>query len=90
MKLLLSGVLLVMLPGYAEAQSRETNPIEAGNVLDDIRSNEPLPDFVASRIPQIDQMIENIRRERAEFLERFDSFVSAENTAALDRFLGRG
>ena len=37
----------------------ETEIIDAiRDVLDDIRQNEPLPDFVSSRIPQLDRMIE--------------------------------
>ncbi len=37
----------------------ETEIVDAiRDVLDDIRRNEPLPDFVSSRIPQLDRMIE--------------------------------
>jgi uncharacterized membrane protein YkvA (DUF1232 family) len=49
---------------HAVRDADETDIIDAiRDVLDDIRSNEPLPDFVASRIPQIDQMIKMLLDE---------------------------
>ena len=43
----------------AVRDAEESEIIEAiRDVLDDIRSNEPLPDFVAQRIPQLEAMIQ--------------------------------
>jgi len=43
----------------AVRDAEETEIIEAiRHVLEDIRSNEPLPDFVAQRIPQLEAMIQ--------------------------------
>ena len=43
LKFLLVGVLLAVVPGHTVAQSRETNPLEAGNILDDIVPQPPGP-----------------------------------------------
>jgi hypothetical protein len=43
--ILVASVLLAMVPVSGMAQSRDTNPLEAGNILDDIAPKPPGPAF---------------------------------------------
>lgn len=73
---------------YAVRYAEESEIIEAiRDVLDDIRGNDPLPDFVARRIPEIESMIQMLlddewklpKRERDRLLAVFIYFGDPED-----------